>query len=131
MAFWINIYGCLLYPRHSTLKVNQLKNDSYFFLFIKQLHILSMACAVKATIICDLNSQLVHIYLFQWAKFSLETNFWNKVFILKLLSLFIKLVCNLKSNFDAVKLHIVYNINCMWKIERCTYYIDWLWLVIN
>ena len=25
MAFWINIYGCQLYPRHGHLSVNQLK----------------------------------------------------------------------------------------------------------
>ena len=29
MAFWINIYGCQPYPRHGSLKVNQLKNHSF------------------------------------------------------------------------------------------------------
>ena len=36
MVFWINIYGCQPYPRHGPLSVNQLKNDSYSFIFFYQ-----------------------------------------------------------------------------------------------
>ena len=62
MAFWINIYGCQPYPRHSPLSVNQLKNDSYrWAMYMDLSHIHLAVKNVKILMFLSLTSWLIGV----------------------------------------------------------------------